>query len=202
MRTETKFMRGFITITTLLAIAIIVSSFSFYNESPLVEATLEEDAAIQWMSFEQALELNKIEKKKLFVNIYTERCAWCTKMDKTTLSDPAIANYINENFHPVKIDAANTKEVVINDKTYKYVRSSRGGYHELVALLTNGRLSSPTFVFIDENLNVIQPIAGYKASKEFEVIMTYFGGDFHRKVPWVSYQKRYNGLPKATFIKD
>ncbi|NJN34371.1 MAG: hypothetical protein HC817_09085 [Saprospiraceae bacterium] len=49
----------------------------------------------------------------------------------------------------------------------------------------------PTVVFLDENLSLIQAIPGYHAPDQFEMIMTYFGQDNHKKMPWSKYEKSY-----------
>jgi len=39
---------------------------------------------IKWISWEEALAAQKIEKKKILVDIYTDWCTWCKKMDKAS----------------------------------------------------------------------------------------------------------------------
>ncbi len=46
---------------------------------------------IRWISFEEAMKLNKKKPKMVFVDIYTDWCGWCKKMDAETFADPAIA---------------------------------------------------------------------------------------------------------------
>ena len=47
-------------------------------------------SVVNWLSWEEALELNKKEKKKILVDVYTNWCRYCKQMEKTTLSDPYI----------------------------------------------------------------------------------------------------------------
>jgi len=37
---------------------------------------------INWMSWEEAVEKSKTEQRKIFVDIYTDWCTWCKRMDK------------------------------------------------------------------------------------------------------------------------
>jgi thioredoxin-related protein len=44
------------------------------------------------------------ENKYIFLKAYTDWCHWCKVMDKELLTDPEVANFINENFIPVKMN--------------------------------------------------------------------------------------------------
>ena len=156
----------------------------------------EAQQTVEWLSFGEAIEKSKVERKKIFVDVYTKWCGWCKKMDKATFQDPQIANYINENYYAVKFDAEDRNSIDFKDKTYKFVKSGRRGYHELAAAITKGNLRYPTVVFLDENLNVIQPIPGYQDAKSFEMIMTYFAEDFFKNTPWRKYKQEYVPLDK------
>lgn len=144
-------------------------------------------AKINWISWEEAEALSTTSPRKVVVDVYTEWCGWCKKMDKSTFQDESVASYINEHYYAIKFDAEHKDEIELNDRVYKYVKSGRRGYHELAAKLTFGRLSYPTIVFLDEELDVIQPIAGYKDAEMFGMIMTYFGENHHKKTPWKQY---------------
>ncbi len=51
---------------------------------------------VKWYSFEQAVKLNKQNPKKIFIDVYTDWCGWCKRMDKVTFSNPVIAKYLNK----------------------------------------------------------------------------------------------------------
>ncbi len=149
---------------------------------------------INWLSWEEAVEASKVEKKKFFVDVYTEWCGWCKKMDATTFRSPSIVEYINENYYAIKFDAEQKEDIMLKGKVYKFNRSGKRGYHQLAAEITRGRLSYPTIVFLDENLNLIQPIAGYRDTKSFDMIIRYFAEDHHTSMPWKKYTQNYNVL--------
>jgi uncharacterized protein YyaL (SSP411 family) len=147
---------------------------------------------VNWLTWEEAVELNKKEHRKVFVDVYTDWCGWCKKMDKATFQQPHIAEYLNENYYPVKFNAEQRTDITLNEKVYKFVRSGRSGYHELAAEITFGKLSYPTIVFMDENMKVIQPIMGYKDAGVFEMIMTYFAEDHYKTTPWKKFTSVYS----------
>ena len=148
---------------------------------------------INWLSWEEALELNRTEKKKILVDVYTDWCTWCKKMDERTFQKESIARFANENYYAVKFDAEQKEDIIYNNKIYSYVAGfGKRGYHELAEEIMNGRMSYPTVVFIDENLNVIQPIPGFQSASTFSMIMDYFAGNFYTSVPWAKFEKNYH----------
>ena len=146
---------------------------------------------IHWYTIEQAEKLAQKDKRKIFVDVYTSWCGVCKNMDKTTLSQPHIIRYINENYYPVKLDAEQHDNIVFKNKTYKFVSNSGVSFNEFAAELLKGQMSYPSIVFLDENLDLIQAIQGYRQADQFEIIMTYFGEDNHKKTPWTKYEKAY-----------
>ncbi|MBC7777453.1 MAG: DUF255 domain-containing protein [Phycisphaerae bacterium] len=150
-----------------------------------------ERGIVNWMSLEQALEKSKTEKRKIFVDMYTDWCGWCKHMDSTTFVNPAVAKYLNEHYYPVKFNAEQEKDIIFKDKTYKFKKNGARGYHELAALWLNNRLSFPTVVFLDETQQLIQPVPGYQDATKMQAIINYFGSDSHKKTPWETYEKNF-----------
>ncbi|MGV3585410.1 MAG: thioredoxin family protein, partial [Adhaeribacter sp.] len=66
---------------------------------------------INWLSLEEAAVLNKKEPRKMVIDVYTDWCGWCRKMDQSTFSDPEVADYVNKNFYAVKLDAEGKKPI-------------------------------------------------------------------------------------------
>ena len=151
----------------------------------------KEEGLVKWMSFEEAIQLSKKEKRKIFIDVYTDWCGWCKVMDKNTFSDPQVAKVLNENFYPVKFNGEQKEDVQFDGHTFKFVASGNKGYHQLAAALLNNQLSYPTVVFLDENFRMIQPLPGYKSPPEFHKIAKYIGEDFYKAVAWKDYQDQY-----------
>lgn len=144
---------------------------------------------VEWMSWEEAVQLSQsdAQPKKLFIDIYTDWCGWCKKMDKDTFQNPEVAAYMQQNFYMVKMDAEGKDPIEYKGNTFKYVPSGRRGYHELAAALLQGKLSYPTVVFLDENLNMLSPVPGYQKAKPFLEIARYFGDDHYKDKDWQAY---------------
>lgn len=146
---------------------------------------------VKWMTLEEALEKSKTDKRKIFVDVFTDWCGWCKRMDSTTFMNPVVAQYLNDHYYPVKFNAEQQKEIVFKDKTYQFKKNGARGYHELAAEWLNNRLSYPTVVFLDESHGTIQPLSGYQDAAKMEAMLNYFGTDSHKKTPWETYQKNF-----------
>lgn len=148
---------------------------------------------VEWLTLEEALEKSKTDKRKIFIDVYTDWCGWCKRMDQATFVDPDVAKYLNDNYYAVKLNAEQEQDITFNNKTYHFRKNGSRGYHELAAELLNNRLSFPTVVFLDESMNVIQPIPGYLEAPKLETILNYFGTDSHKTTPWETYERNFNG---------
>ncbi len=152
---------------------------------------------IKWITWEQAAEASKQEQRKYVVDVYTQWCSWCKKMDANTFRDPEIVNYINAHYYAIKFDAEQKEDIILKGKVYKFTKAGKNGYHQLAAEITRGQLSYPTLVFLNENLELIQSIPGYRDKESLEMIMKYFAEDFHTSIPWKKYSQNYNMLTKG-----
>lgn len=148
------------------------------------------EAKVNWLSWEEALVLHEKTPKKLLIDLYTDWCGWCKVMDNNTYSKVEIANYINENFYAIKFNAEQTEPVEFNGHTFKFIPSGRRGVHELAAALTKNQLSYPTTVFMDEELRIIQPIAGYLKPEQMEPILLYIGDNHYTSTNWEDFKKK------------
>jgi uncharacterized protein YyaL (SSP411 family) len=57
-----------------------------------------------WYWCDEALEKAKAQNKPIFLSIGYSSCHWCTVMEGEAFSDRAIADYLNANFLPIKVD--------------------------------------------------------------------------------------------------
>ena len=147
---------------------------------------------INWMSIEEAAERCAKEPKMVFIDVYTDWCGWCKRMDKSTFANPVIAKYMNEHFYAVKLHAETADTITFQGQQYVgYVREDgKRGSHRLARTLLNGRMSYPSYVIMNEEMQTLQVIGGYQTEQQFEPMIHFFG------------DKVYQVMSSEDFLKD
>lgn len=95
-------------------------------------------------SFEDGLYLAKKQNKQMMLFIYSTHCPWCKKMERTTLSDSEVIDFINEKFVFVSLNKD------IDDIPSNFIP-----------------YGVPTTYAIDKNGEKLYTMKGYKSKKSF-----------------------------------
>ena len=163
---------------------------------------------IKWMGIEEAMRKQDSMPKTVMIDMYTDWCGWCKKMDAETFSNPELAGYINANFYPVKFNAETTDTIMFpvkhtDEKTGEKItelkpfinpQTGNRSPNLLAQMLLSGRMSYPTIVFIDFEGN-ITPVPGYQTTENLEPMLIYFAERINKYSPWNEYMECFN----ATF---
>lgn len=167
---------------SLLRICLLLPLAFFFQHSMAQE--------INWMTWEEAVIANKAAPKKMFVDVYTEWCGWCKKMDKTTFTDSAVVARLNADFYPIKLNAEQKESIFWNDKEYKWVEHKRDGIHQLAFELLEGRLSYPTYILMDSSFARILISPGYMVSEDLIRELRYASENHYKSMSWPEFKSK------------
>jgi thioredoxin-related protein len=175
----------------IIALSIITLGFSngFSQEGVLKPA--QKNVELKWYSLEEAEKLNQTKPKKFLIDVYTDWCGWCKKMDKETFTNPVIAEYLAENFYTIKFNAETSDTIVFNGAKYVNLVKTGRSTHPLALSLLGWRMSYPSIVYFTEKLEFLGPMPGYKTPDQLEVIINFIGQDKFRTMSMEDYQKSF-----------
>lgn len=185
---------------TALFFVLFGQIFSCLAQSPSAEK-------IQWLSLELAMDKYASEKKPIILDMYTDWCGFCKKLDAETFSDPRIIRYINNNFYAVKFDAESSKPVKYQDTIYTNTRigsldengkPSRSKSHSLAEKLLNGRMAYPTIVYLVPEKDIVAPVPGYVTPEGIEPYLLFFADKVYEGNLFDAYTKGMKSTPIIT----
>ncbi|MDR6237300.1 thioredoxin family protein [Aureibacter tunicatorum] len=118
----------------------------------------KDEGKVKWHSITEVEKLSKDDPRPILVKVYTDWCGWCKKMDKDTFDDSTVADYINENYYAVKLNAESTtpfkfKGESLTPKAFAQKYGVRG---------------FPTTIFFGKNFTSPNVIPGYQDAKKFQ----------------------------------
>ncbi len=153
---------------------------------------------INWVSFEEAIALQKKAPKKIMMDVYTNWCGPCKMLDRNTFHNTDVVNYVNEHFYAVKFNAEGNETVSYDGKTFTNpgykpeLANRRNGVHELSRYFQVQ--AYPTVVFLDEDGKIIAPIKGYQTPPQLELYLKLFKSDDYKEIDT---QEKFNTYYRA-----
>ena len=140
---------------------------------------------IEWMSLAEALEAQKKEPKKIFMDVYTTWCGPCKLLDKKTFANKDLARYVSEHFYAVKFNAEGDELIRFYDQNFKNPnydqrKKGRNATHQFTQFL--GVNAYPSTLFFDSKMNYLTPVKGYLNPKQIEIYLLLFKDDTYKDV--------------------
>lgn len=180
-----KILYGGIVVVALGAMAAFALP---YTKSGAPAAAAEESTTITWMTWDEAMKAREKQPKKVFVDMYTDWCGWCKRMDETTFADAQVVQAMNKDFYCVKFDAEGKQDILYNGHTFKFMASGSRGVHELAYALLDGKLGYPSYVYLNENMERISVSPGYKPVDAFMKEISYIAGEHYKTTSYDDFQ--------------
>jgi thioredoxin-related protein len=127
--------------TSVILVTVILSYAFYFNVNSDEKKSSAQE--IKWGNFENGINEPKSAKKKMVVDVYTDWCGWCKKMDKATYSNSDVISYINKNFVAVRLNAESKTQMNYLGEKYTEQQLAQGF----------GITGYPSTIFFDEKLS-------------------------------------------------
>jgi hypothetical protein len=99
-----------------------------------------EDNPVNWQPWDDtALEAAKEQNKPIFLSIGYSACHWCHVMEEESFEDDAVAERLNENFVPIKVDREERPDLDSIYMTVCQLVTGRGGWPLSAWLTPDGK---------------------------------------------------------------
>jgi thioredoxin-related protein len=128
------------------------------------------DPSIVWREFDVGLDQAKAGGKRVLVDVYTDWCGWCKRMDRDTYAKTEVQKYVAQAFIPVRLNAESSRKVRYKGSEYS-LRQLASGFR------VNGY---PTTLFFEADGTHIVTAPGYMNASDFLTVLRYIG-DGHYK---------------------
>ncbi len=135
---------------------------------------------LRWLTIDDALTSAAQENKKIVLDVYTDWCGWCKRMDRDVYANQEVAAYMNEKFIAAKMNPEKSGKLSFQGSEY-----SLGQFGQAL-----GIRGYPATVFFNEKGEVLTVVAGYLNANDFMKILTYFGDDHYLTMTWEDYSRK------------
>lgn len=143
---------------------------AFLILSMCIPSNSKSSDTIKWYSYADAKILVSENKNKVFLYFYSNSCYYCGLMEKNTFSNSTLAQYLNQNFIPIRVNSD-------KDKNISTIYNIRG---------------NPTNYFLTENFEIIGNLPGYLPPEDLLNILKYVHTDSFKKMTLGDFLQKSN----------
>jgi thioredoxin-related protein len=145
---------GFLLLTACLALSVL--------PAPAAHAAAP---GLTWRAWDRGLEEARSTKRHVLVDVYTDWCGWCRRMEADVYSRPEVREYLARKFVLVKLDAEAADAASYEGRPFTSrslaARFSVNGY--------------PTTIFLKPEGDHLINVPGYVPADRFLLVLRYIG---------------------------
>jgi thioredoxin-related protein len=121
--------------------------------------------SLKWQGWDAGLRAAGKSQRPVLVDVYTDWCGWCRRMDRDVYAREDVRDYLSRRFVTVKLDAEAADEASYEGKAYTS-RSLAGRFRVT---------GYPTTLFLRANGEHLVNVPGYIPADRFLLLLRYIG---------------------------
>lgn len=139
---------------------------------------------LDWMAFMPGMAAAKKSDKKLLVDVYTDWCGWCKRLDRDVYQNDKVSGYLKDHYVLVKLNAESSDTLRFKDKKYTQIEFAQ----------SFGITGYPSTIFFDAKGEPVNLVPGYLPAEKYLPIFQFIAEDYYKKMSWQDYQKVRDSL--------
>ena len=137
-------------------------------------------APVAWRGWNDGLAAAAGGSKPVIVDVYTDWCGWCKRMDRDVYARADVSEYLNKHFVMVRLNAEGSDRVTYAGRTMT-ARALAGGFQVT---------GYPTTIFLRSDGTHMVNVPGYIPPDKFLKLVRYIGdGHMDKGVSWEEYSR-------------
>jgi len=181
---------------TLRLFAAGLLSLALAQTAPAQAPSSEPVPAVQWVEFEGGLKAASATGKHIMVDVYTDWCGYCKKLESETYSEESVRRVLAESFISIKLKGDSGKKLKVTARTVEsqgktllqFVTTDTASSSE--AAISRGALKArgfPTIAFLAPDGRLITTRGGYVNAEQFIPIINYIKDDLYEVMTFDDY---------------
>jgi len=144
---------------------------------PFMLSFAQIDEGVRWHQWTEGVIATQASGKYMLVDVYTDWCGWCKKMDREVYIHPQVQQLLATNFVTIKLNAESTN--LITNGTNQYTEQ------ECAKLLNVN--SYPTILVFNSNFQLVAKLNGYRDANTFIRFLHYVSGKRYKRYTFDQY---------------
>src|SRR5688572_29614585 len=157
----------------------LITTVSIIVMSPDTTAMGAGEASFKWRTINEALDEAPEAKKLILLDVYTDWCGWCKRMDRDSYADSSVGAFISERFVPAKMNPEKEGTVKFDGKDFTQAEFGR-------AL---GITGYPATAFFTADRELITVVSGYYPPKDFHLLLRFLADEHYKTVSFEDSKK-------------
>jgi thioredoxin-related protein len=136
---------------------------------------------VAWRGWDAGLKEARRLKRPILVNVHTQWCGWCKRMDRDVYALPEVREYLSRKFVTITLDAEDDAPARYQGRTF--TSRSLSSWFRVTGY--------PTTLFLRANGEHLVDVPGYVPAEKFLLVLQYIGdGHMDRGEPWEDFSAR------------
>ena len=135
---------------------------------------------VAWRGWNEGLAAAAGGPKPVIVDVYTDWCGWCKRMDRDVYARSDVSEYLNQHFVMVRLNAESAERVSYAGRSLT-ARALSGGFEVT---------GYPTTIFLKPDGTHLVNVPGYIPADKFLKLVRFVGdGHMDRGESWEAYSR-------------